>query len=168
MSILYSYYIFNNPLTYNYNFVPLYFLEIRTLSGEPDYRSVNLTWGIEDTDATTENNITVSDGRSFTVYYCELQTWGAHRCKSKIVEDNEILDEFERQSRQYSTVIGNLRMATKYLFHVKLHGKPGEQKASGRADLSDNEIEQNGVFQGETIVIPTKGCKSFQHKNIIL
>lgn len=56
-------------------------------------------------------------------------------------------------------------MATKYLFHVKLQGKPGEQKASGRADLSDNEIGQNGVFQGETIVIPTKGCKSAPHKN---
>lgn len=59
-------------------------------------------------------------------------------------------------------------MATKYLFHVKLQGKPGEQKASGRAGLSDNEIGHNGVFQGETIVIPTKGCKSIQHENIIL
>lgn len=71
-----------------------------------------------------------------------------------------MLDEAERQSRQYSTVIGNLRMSTKYLFHVKLQGKPGEQKASGRADLNDNEIGPNGIFQGETIVIPTKGCKS--------
>lgn len=36
------------------------------------------------------------DQKTFTVFYCELQTWGPHRCKSKIVtEDNEI-DSHER------------------------------------------------------------------------
>lgn len=41
---------------------------------------------------------------------------------------------------------------------MKQQSKPGEQKVSGRADLGDNDIGPNGVFQGQTIVIPTKGC----------
>lgn len=50
-------------------------------------------------------------------------------------------------------------MATKYSFHVKQQQKPGEQKVTGRADLGENELGPNGVFQGQTIIIPTKGCK---------
>lgn len=56
-------------------------------------------------------------------------------------------------------IIKNLRMATKYSFHVKQQQKPGEQKVTGRADLGENELGPNGVFQGQTIIIPTKGCK---------
>lgn len=28
--------------------------------------------------------------KTFNVFYCELQTWGPHRCKSKTLEDNTI------------------------------------------------------------------------------
>lgn len=68
------------------------------MTGEPDYRSVNLTWEVEDfenevdggsqEEVLSEEDI-LEPNRSFTVYYCELQTWGAHRCKSKILEDRE-------------------------------------------------------------------------------
>lgn len=60
-------------------------------------------------------------------------------------------------------VIDNLRMSTKYSFHVKPRSiKSGEKRIiSGRADLGENELGPNGVFQGQTIVIPTKGCSSF-------
>lgn len=62
------------------------FAEIRTLTGEPDYKSVNLTWGVEDLPADDEDILP----RSFVVYFCELQSWGPHRCKSKTLEDNEV------------------------------------------------------------------------------
>lgn len=58
--------------------------------------------------------------------------------------------------KQYSIVIDNLRMATKYSFHVKASGKSGEQRATGRADFSGNEL--NSDLLGEKIVLPTKGC----------
>lgn len=81
--------------------------EIRSLSGEPDYKSVNLTWEVESVHGTDD----AADGRrpagykgrsakltsspagvvraprSFNVFYCELQNWGPHRCRSKIVKD---------------------------------------------------------------------------------
>lgn len=58
--------------------------------------------------------------------------------------------------KQYSISIDNLRMATKYSFHVKASGKLGVQKATGRSDLGGNEL--NSDFEGERIVVPTKGC----------
>lgn len=66
-----------------------------------------------------------------------------------------------RSHKQYSMIIDNLRMATKYSFHVKPRStKPSGEKriSSGRADLGENELGPNGVFQGQTIVIPTKAC----------
>lgn len=51
-------------------------------------------------------------------------------------------------------VINNLRMATKYSFHVRKQTKKSEQK-SPRADFSDNRID---LIHGQTIIIPTKGC----------
>lgn len=122
------------------------------------------------------SNATLPADAAFTVFYCELQTWGAHRCKSKVVasneddessNENEVLDANERATRQYSTVIGNLRMATKYLFHVKWQAKAvGERRTGGRADLGDNELGINGNFQGQTIIIPTKGCKCKQFNHV--
>lgn len=61
--------------------------EIKTLTGEPDYRSVNLTWAV---DESTAHEKDAQKKKMFTVFYCELQTWGPHRCKSKILEENEI------------------------------------------------------------------------------
>lgn len=60
--------------------------------------------------------------------------------------------------KRYSILIDNLRMATKYSFHVKASGKAGEQKATGRADFSGNEL--NSDLFGERIVMPTKGCNA--------
>lgn len=51
--------------------------------------------------------------------------------------------------------IGNLRMATKYSFHVKPYVKKTEQKSRS---VGDKEIETNSIEQGQTIIIPTKGC----------
>lgn len=64
-------------------------LEIKSLTGEPNYKSVNLTWLVENDANKTESSKT--DG--FFIYYCELQTWGSHRCKSKTLKDNEIDDD---------------------------------------------------------------------------
>lgn len=50
-------------------------------------------------------------------------------------------------------------MATKYSFHIKPQLKHKLQKISGRADSRDNEVEPESMFSGQTIVIPTKGCK---------
>lgn len=60
-------------------------------------------------------------------------------------------------------MIENLKMATKYSFHVR--PRPTEQKASGRADLNGNELDES-TFKGPTIIIPTKGCKSTANINI--
>lgn len=71
-----------------------------------------------------------------------------------------------RNSKQYSLLVKNLRMATKYSFHVKPQTKKSDQRASGRADEGGQEQEEQnasstaaGHNQGQTIIIPTKGCK---------
>lgn len=96
--------------------------------------------------------------RQFIVYYCELQQWGAHRCKSKIKEDDA---HDAAVYKQYSMTIDHLRMATKYSFHVKALGPNKEQKASGRADLNGNILKDGDDIEGQTIIIPTKGCELF-------
>lgn len=131
-------------------------IDIKSLSGEPNYRSVNLTWEIEEV-AHQEPTISAQTP-AFTVFYCEMQAWGAHRCKSKILQDNEI--DGSRQKRQYSMVIDNLRMATKYTFHVKEQKAPESRGPSARADFSDeNSLDDQASIRGQTIIIPTKGCK---------
>lgn len=62
-------------------------------------------------------------------------------------------------SKQYSMTVKNLRMATKYSFHVKPQIKPGDQKISGRSELNSDEFDGNSINLGQTIIIPTKGCK---------
>ena len=66
--------------------------EIKSLSGEPDYRSVNLTWEIED----VANEIGNEDAliKSFVVFYCEMRSWGLHKCKSQTLPP---LDEDEKR-----------------------------------------------------------------------
>uniref|UniRef100_A0A1S4GWI0 Uncharacterized protein n=1 Tax=Anopheles gambiae TaxID=7165 RepID=A0A1S4GWI0_ANOGA len=154
--------------------------EIRSLSGEPDYKSVNLTWEVESVHGTdgaadgrrpagykgrsaklTSSPTGVARApRSFNVFYCELQNWGPHRCRSKIVKDES---GDSGNSKQYSLLVKNLRMATKYSFHVKPQTKKSDQRASGRADEGGEQEEQNasstaaGHNQGQTIIIPTKG-----------
>lgn len=43
---------------------------------------------------------------------------------------------------------------------MKANGRTGEQKATGRADLSGNEL--NSELFGEKIIVPTKGCKAMR------
>lgn len=62
------------------------FLEIKSLTGEPNYKSVNLTWIVENDVNATDTYKT----NGFFVHYCEIQTYGSHRCKSKLLKDNEI------------------------------------------------------------------------------
>uniref|UniRef100_A0A182JAS5 Uncharacterized protein n=1 Tax=Anopheles atroparvus TaxID=41427 RepID=A0A182JAS5_ANOAO len=132
--------------------------EIRSLSGEPDYKSINLTWEVESVPS-KGRSVQLSPAeartpRSFSVFYCELQNWGPHRCRSKIVTD-EAADT--GRSKQYSLLVKNLRMATKYSFHVKPQTKRNDpQRASGRADEGE-QGHGEGNAHGQTIVIPTKG-----------
>uniref|UniRef100_A0A182PMB8 ZP domain-containing protein n=1 Tax=Anopheles epiroticus TaxID=199890 RepID=A0A182PMB8_9DIPT len=151
-------------------------IEIRSLSGEPDYKSVNLTWEVESVHDDDEDrrlpvgykgrsaklvstSTVASRGpRAFNVFYCELQNWGPHRCRSKIVKDES---GDSGKSKQYSLLVKNLRMATKYSFHVKPQTKKSDQRASGRADEGEQEEQTGattgGLNQGQTIIIPTKG-----------
>lgn len=138
--------------------IRFFFTDIKSLTGEPDYRSVNLTWEVEDFENEVSEKGEEADHvpRQFIVYYCELQQWGAHRCKSKVKEDDA---PCEAVYKQYSLTIDHLRMATKYSFHVKAQGQNKEQKASGRADLNGNILKDDNEIEGQTIIIPTKGCK---------
>ncbi|XP_062549141.1 uncharacterized protein LOC134213805 [Armigeres subalbatus] len=138
--------------------------EVRYLSGEPDYKSVNLTWEVEplrddgEQDEQHRQHKAARGNRqqrSFNVYYCELQNWGPHRCRSKTLMDNS--EESGDISKQYSMTVKNLRMATKYSFHVKPQIKPGDQKISGRSELNSDEFDGNSINLGQTIIIPTKG-----------
>lgn len=131
--------------------------EIKAIYGQPDYKSVNLTWETE--DKTVENQVQplTQLKRSFIVHYCELQSWGdLHRCKSKVVDDSE--KPSPDGIKSYTLAVKNLRMATKYSFHVKPQVKKEDsmpQKAARADDLSaDNSAEI-----GASIIVPTKGCE---------
>lgn len=84
-------------------------------------------------------------------------------------EDLCIVYMFRRRPvrHHYAATVGKLRMATKYLFHVKQSTTASataaetRRRASGRADLGVNELGPNGIFLGQSIVIPTKGCMCF-------
>ncbi|XP_062705176.1 uncharacterized protein LOC109429890 [Aedes albopictus] len=142
--------------------------EVRYLSGEPDYKSVNLTWEVEPSRASGGNGGERDEQRrqhkaarggrrqqrSFNVYYCEMQNWGPHRCRSKTLTDDS---EDSGSTKQYSMTVKNLRMATKYSFHVKPQTRPGDQKVTGRSEHDDDEFDGNSINLGQTIIIPTKG-----------
>lgn len=139
--------------------------EIRAVSGEPNYKSVNLTWEVEFVPATSSSNNDTDASSSlppknFQIFYCEMQSFGPHRCRSKVIEDQKLDQELDKETnepiRHYTARVDNLRMATKYSFHIKPQLKKKNLKISGRSELLDNEIE-NDLFQGQSIVIPTKG-----------
>lgn len=86
-------------LTYISLVLHLRCVEIKALSGEPAYKSVNLTWTVDDATVAAEATSN-APAPAFTVYYCEMQSWGAHRCKSQAVntaaaESNEVDDDDE-------------------------------------------------------------------------
>ncbi|XP_061401108.1 uncharacterized protein LOC133336848 [Musca vetustissima] len=152
--------------------------EIRSVSGEPNYKSVNLTWEVEfvpsPNDIVTNSSDEIEPPVAFQLFFCELQSFGPHRCRSKVVnatksvydnnEDNnlEVVDKI-RQVRQYVAQVDNLRMATKYSFHIRSIPKNKQlKKVTGRSEIFDNEIEGSDFLSssnlgGPTIVIPTKG-----------
>lgn len=118
----------------------LKFTVIKQLIGEPDYKSVKLHWITEPFN---------KDADGFLVRYCELQSWGAQRCKTRQVNepDNNSIDS-EENSLPYTVNINGLRMATTYSFEIKPVKSNG--KRENRAETDQNE---------NVIVIPTKGCK---------
>lgn len=73
---------------------PIIRAEIKALSGEPAYKSVNLTWTVDDVVDAGGDGDDATQPTAFTVYYCEMQSWGAHRCKSQAVttQSNEVDD----------------------------------------------------------------------------
>ncbi|XP_036329659.1 uncharacterized protein LOC118741792, partial [Rhagoletis pomonella] len=181
--------------------------EIRSVSGEPNYKSVNLTWEVEfvpsysdllsqatDIDAITNSSAEVEPPKAFQIFFCELQSFGPHRCRSKLVNETQQLEpngnndnsngnsnhtgsssrknrqnnnveigqaKSSRRVRHYAAQIDNLRMATKYNFHIRPQAKRRNMKITGRSELFGNEIddEAKGVplDGGQTIIIPTKG-----------
>ncbi|KAL9929014.1 uncharacterized protein ACN427_009111 isoform 2-T2 [Glossina fuscipes fuscipes] len=140
--------------------------EIRSISGEPNYKSVNLTWEVE--FVTTPSNQAadavneVELPKVFQIYFCELQTFGPHRCRSKSIDEtkqtNAFLADDKIQTRQYEAYIDNLRMATKYRFHIRPQSRRRDIKVTGRSEIFSNEVEDfNENANGQTIIIPTKG-----------
>ncbi|KAJ3633985.1 hypothetical protein MTP99_010897 [Tenebrio molitor] len=108
---------------------------IKNLSGEPDYRQVRLHWEVDD------------DSQSdFQIRYCELQTWGAQRCRTQSVtgsEENDVEDD----AKIYTADVKGLRMATTYSFEVRNGKEQGEREDRAEGDDKNQNI----------IVIPTKG-----------
>jgi len=75
----------------------------------------------------------------------------------------------------FAAAIENLRMATKYSFHIRPAAQKrllagGTRSSNARAEFhDDNEIESGGGhLPGQSIVIPTKGCKYARGFCIIL
>jgi len=87
------------------------FAEIRGVAGEPNHKSVNLTWEVEfvtsahDTDSNNNKNANgpmdvddvdvdadvtnmsndVEPPKTFQIFYCEMQNYGPQRCRVKLV-----------------------------------------------------------------------------------
>lgn len=141
---------------------------------------MNLTWEIEElqldrdvgelVDGAAPPPIPLSLQHAFVVYYCELQSWGPQRCKSKVLKENENhidsgldedVDDEDRRRQEFSMVVDNLRMATKYSFHVRQLSNAAAEKPKGREmdEEEEEEMDSNAIDKGQTIIIPTKGCK---------
>ncbi|KAI4464181.1 hypothetical protein MML48_3g00015916 [Holotrichia oblita] len=108
--------------------------DVKNLIGEPDYRKVRLYW----------NSIEIPSN-GFQVRYCELQSWGAQRCRTKSVkEPSRKMNDVDGGDdlKAFETEVDGLRMATTYTFEIK---------PTGRDDRSGNKDAMN------LIVIPTKG-----------
>lgn len=114
--------------------------DVRNLIGEPDYRSVRLHWEV---DPKTVNFTT----NAFQVRFCELQTWGAQRCRTQPVADAEGNDIDSGEVKEYVTNVKGLRMATTYSFEIKASKEPGKREDRAEGDDKNQNI----------IVIPTKG-----------
>ncbi|KAH8321249.1 hypothetical protein KR059_008488 [Drosophila kikkawai] len=182
--------------------------EIRGVAGEPNYKSVNLTWEVEfvpsahDTDSSGSSSSFSSGTNSsfssatnmsgdveppralaFQIFYCEMQNYGPQRCRVKLVngtaaevsledkeqqeqdqEPKEEHDPLGPQIQHFAAAVDNLRMATRYSFHIRPAAQrrlqaSGTRSSNARAEFHDeNEIESgSGHLPGQSIIIPTKG-----------
>lgn len=70
--------------------------------------------------------------------------------------------------QHFAAAVDNLRMATRYSFHVRPVGQQQQRLRSAsraRADFhEENEIESAAAMTaahlpGQSIIVPTKGCK---------
>ncbi|KAH8249273.1 hypothetical protein KR032_007999 [Drosophila birchii] len=182
--------------------------EIRGVAGEPNYKSVNLTWEVEfvpsahDTDSSGSSSSSSSSNSgtnsslssatnmsgnvepprplAFQIFYCEMQNYGPQRCRVKLVngtaaevpledkeaqqgQDQEEHDPLGPQIHHFAAAVDNLRMATRYSFHIRPAAQKrlqasGTRSSNARAEFHDeNEIESGSGHQpGQSIIIPTK------------
>ncbi|XP_023170462.2 uncharacterized protein LOC111599131 [Drosophila hydei] len=174
--------------------------EIRGVAGEPNYKSVNLTWEVEfvtpahDTDThtnantntnTNTNTITNPNGivnangvtnmsgiveppKAFQIFYCEMQNYGPQRCRVKLVNataaelPTSSEESVDAQVQHFGAAVDNLRMATRYSFHIRPVQPRRLRSSSGRSEFhGENEIEGASAavahLPGQSIIIPTKG-----------
>ncbi|XP_074029461.1 uncharacterized protein isoform X2 [Leptinotarsa decemlineata] len=109
--------------------------------GEPDYRQVRLHW---------EVNSSAVPKNGFSVRYCELQTWGAQRCRIHNTTDSSDRNNIDAEDNlaAFKAEIKGLRMATTYTFEVRdVKDEKGEREERAEGDDKNQNI----------IVIPTKG-----------
>ncbi|XP_030240462.1 uncharacterized protein LOC115562660 [Drosophila navojoa] len=176
--------------------------EIRGVAGEPNYKSVNLTWEVEfvtsahDTDThtnantntntnTNPNTITNPSGivnangvtnmsgiveppKAFQIFYCEMQNYGPQRCRVKLVNASAAElptsseESLDAQVHHFRAAVDNLRMATRYSFHIRPVLPRRLRSSSARSEFhGENEIEGASAaathLPGQSIIIPTKG-----------
>ncbi|XP_030557004.1 uncharacterized protein LOC115759991 [Drosophila novamexicana] len=173
--------------------------EIRGVAGEPNYKSVNLTWEVEivtsahdtDTNANTNTNTnTITDAnaivngnghghgvtnmtiastmeppKAFQIFYCEMQNYGPQRCRVKLVNATAAelptpgQEYVDTQVQHFAAAVDNLRMATRYSFHIRPVQPRRLRSSSARSEFHDeNEIEgASAHLPGQSIIIPTKG-----------
>ncbi|PSN51857.1 hypothetical protein C0J52_04739 [Blattella germanica] len=113
--------------------------EILHLSAEPDFRDVTLRW---------EYDRHAPKLYGFQIHYCELQAWGPHRCRTKLIDDSlgrEVITGSAKY-RMYSVIISGLRMSTNYSFEV------WPMETSSKEDL-----RSNSKLLHKSIVVSTKG-----------
>ncbi|XP_049854081.1 uncharacterized protein LOC126335153 [Schistocerca gregaria] len=111
--------------------------EVRHLVAQPDFREVRLRW---ETDGGAPESL------GFLVHYCELQPWGAYRCKVKAVDGGGGREAVQGgpgggRVRLFSSVVSGLRMDTNYTFEVR---PAAPQGAAAKA-------------RGQTIAVATRG-----------
>ncbi|EDW25456.1 GL26417 [Drosophila persimilis] len=113
----------------------------------------------------------VEPPKAFQIFYCEMQNYGPQRCRVKLVNGTtaevaaDAEDPIGFQVQHFSAAVDNLRMATRYSFHVRPATQRrlqvgGARRSNARAEVHDeNEIESaaSGHLPGQSIIIPTKG-----------
>nr|CAH7747089.1 unnamed protein product [Callosobruchus chinensis] len=109
---------------------------VRNLMGEPDYRQVRLHWE-------ADGNALPKHG--FTVRFCELQTWGAQRCRNQSIRDNAKEENSVDKDDEFK------------VFSADIKVKPVKEDKGEREDRAEGDVANQNI-----IVIPTKGSKATQ------